>query len=250
MGKLIDLTGKRFGRLFVIERDNDYQIKNKIKNPCWKCKCDCGKIVTIQGPALRSGHTKSCGCLQRERASQSSLKNLIGKRFGELEVIERDCSKSSGHQRKAYWLCKCTCGSVISVISDSLISGHTVSCGCINYSKGERKICEILKKCNLSFKQQFSFNDLLGNKAPLRFDFAIFNDSNQLQCLIEYQGQQHYKQVFFQSKEDFLNGLYNDKKKRDYCKYNNIKMIEIPYWDFNKINEEYILNLLKGGNND
>ena len=58
MGRLIDLTGRRFTRLVVLERDrNDKQGK-----PMWKCRCDCGTEVVVRGAALVAGHTHSCGC--------------------------------------------------------------------------------------------------------------------------------------------------------------------------------------------
>lgn len=58
MGRLIDLTGRRFTRLVVIERDrNDKQGK-----PMWKCRCDCGNEVVVRGAALAAGRTHSCGC--------------------------------------------------------------------------------------------------------------------------------------------------------------------------------------------
>lgn len=58
MRKIVDLTGKRFGNLTVIE-----QVKNDI-NGCirWKCKCKCGKQHIVRSDLLRSGSTKSCGC--------------------------------------------------------------------------------------------------------------------------------------------------------------------------------------------
>ena len=59
--KLIDLSGKRFGRLTVIERDTERK-----GNVYWKCICDCGNKKSIQGRNLRDGSTKSCGCLSRE----------------------------------------------------------------------------------------------------------------------------------------------------------------------------------------
>ena len=64
MGKKIDLTGKRFGRLVVLKEAG----RNKSNNIKWVCKCDCGSTVTIQGGHLVSGHTKSCGCLRIEDA--------------------------------------------------------------------------------------------------------------------------------------------------------------------------------------
>ncbi len=61
MSKIIDLTGKRFGRLKVIER-----AKSQCGRACWKCQCDCGNIKIIIGKSLRNGNTKSCGCLMKE----------------------------------------------------------------------------------------------------------------------------------------------------------------------------------------
>lgn len=61
MPKLIDLTGQRFGKLTVIQRGEDVHFSGK-PCVCWVCRCDCGKIKTISGASLRSGHTKSCGC--------------------------------------------------------------------------------------------------------------------------------------------------------------------------------------------
>lgn len=65
MGKLIDLTGQRFGRLVVIERaESD-------KRGCakWLCRCDCGNVTTVNGALLRDGKTTSCGCFGREASS-------------------------------------------------------------------------------------------------------------------------------------------------------------------------------------
>ena len=60
MGKFIDMTGKRFGRLMVISRVEGNQ-GGVIK---WLCKCDCGSNTTVSGKSLRKGETKSCGCLK------------------------------------------------------------------------------------------------------------------------------------------------------------------------------------------
>jgi len=67
MGKLIDLTGKRFGRLKVIERDYDPKKTKHKKYVYWKCVCDCGNKKSVGSQALRSGRTKSCGCLTIDR---------------------------------------------------------------------------------------------------------------------------------------------------------------------------------------
>jgi hypothetical protein len=63
--RFIDLTGKRFGRLAVI-RVIPRPPKIKSWTPFWRCKCDCGRRVTVGGAGLRCGEVKSCGCLRKE----------------------------------------------------------------------------------------------------------------------------------------------------------------------------------------
>lgn len=71
---------------------------------------------------------------------------------------------------------------------------------------------------------------------PLRFDFAILDDNNNIILLIEINGRQHYEPVeYFGGKKAFLKQQERDKIKRKYCEDNNIKLLEIPYWDFYQI---------------
>lgn len=65
MSQMIDLTGRRFGRLVVIERQGT-QKDAWHYDPLWLCRCDCGTECLITGPALRYGKTRSCGCLRKE----------------------------------------------------------------------------------------------------------------------------------------------------------------------------------------
>lgn len=58
MPKCIDLTGQRFGKLTVLERT-----ENIGTSAGWRCRCDCGKETVVRTASLRSGGTKSCGCL-------------------------------------------------------------------------------------------------------------------------------------------------------------------------------------------
>ena len=62
--KKIDLTGQRFGRLVVLGDDGTRNNRGKIK---WLCQCDCGTILYVHRSSLRSGNTKSCGCLFKEK---------------------------------------------------------------------------------------------------------------------------------------------------------------------------------------
>ena len=126
MSALIDLTGKTFGRLTVLERVDS----TKYGNSMWKCQCSCNKhpIVYIAGSSLRSGSTQSCGCLRKEIASKTQLKDLTGKTFGRLTVIKRI---GTDEYRNAVWECKCGCGNMCYIPGHSLLSGLTKSCGCL-----------------------------------------------------------------------------------------------------------------------
>ena len=68
MRKLIDLTGRRFGKLKVIKRT-----LNDGNQPTWLCKCDCGKEIIVRGDQLRYKKIKSCGC---ERNKKINFKYL------------------------------------------------------------------------------------------------------------------------------------------------------------------------------
>lgn len=122
MPAFIDMTGKRFGRLLVIER---VKSGNK-KKTMWKCVCDCGNIKIADGVFIRCGDTSSCGCLQRERTSQARVINEVGNRYGNLVVVKR--AEKSPFQ-KAYWVCVCDCGNQVVANGDNLRRGKTRDCG-------------------------------------------------------------------------------------------------------------------------
>lgn len=65
---MIDLYGQTFGRLFAIEPIR----KNKDYTWTWWCHCECGDFAEVRGSDLLSGHTQSCGCLQREKTSKAN----------------------------------------------------------------------------------------------------------------------------------------------------------------------------------
>lgn len=88
------------------------------------------------------------------------------------------------------WHCKCDCGNEKDVPSTYLKNGITTSCGCINYSIGEKNIEKILKNNNIDFISQYKDNTL-GKK---KFDFAIIKQHKIIR-LIEFDGQQHYYDI-------------------------------------------------------
>ena len=67
--KALDLAGKRFGRLVVIEKSG----KDSYNYTTWTCKCDCGNTKSTRGVNLTNGNTQSCGCLQIEKTREANL---------------------------------------------------------------------------------------------------------------------------------------------------------------------------------
>jgi hypothetical protein len=73
----LDLTGKRFGRLVTVRHAQE--VAGPKAATRWECICDCGTHLLASTRSLRSGHTKSCGCLQKERVTQRSTRHGLTK---------------------------------------------------------------------------------------------------------------------------------------------------------------------------
>lgn len=224
MGGLKNEIGNVYGYLTVIERAEN----TKDGRAQWLCQCKCGNTSVVLGKHLRSGNTKSCGCYQKEKTAESNMKranNLIGKKFGKLTVLkESGFVKDNAGKNHRIYECLCDCGNITYAQHQYLEFGDVTNCGCLR-SKGEFQIEQLLEKHNIKFQREFSFSDLKDLNL-LRFDFAIFDNNNNLYCLIEFQGEQHY---------NTSNGYYNetivkhDEMKINYCKENNIKLNIIKY---------------------
>ena len=66
---MIDMIGRSFGRLLVIERRGSYVSPRGKSHPVWLCRCECGTEILARGDALRNGFVTSCGCKKRGRPS-------------------------------------------------------------------------------------------------------------------------------------------------------------------------------------
>lgn len=100
MGKFIDLTGQRFGKLTVVKIDkksNDGHYK-------WLCKCDCGAKKSILGKSLNSGKTKSCGCLIREKTiNRNLIHNMSKTRIYSIWIrMKKSCYSKNNSNYKHY----------------------------------------------------------------------------------------------------------------------------------------------------
>ena len=212
----VDLTNKKFGRLTP---------QYYIKGGKWHCICDCGKELDVNTRNLNSGHTQSCGCLQKEKASENTI-NMIGYEDDNFKVLNRDGSSNGGIAR---WKCICKhCGNIFSTEGANIRSGETKSCGCI-HSLGEQKITKMLIDAGCEFSTQYTFPDLVGiGGRRLRFDFAIFING-KLDRLIEFNGLQHYQQPKGKWGKEWQTLIEHDKRKQEYCKKHNIDLRIIKY---------------------
>lgn len=160
-----------------------------------------------------------------------------GNKYGKLTVLYK-AETEKGKPIK--WHCLCECGNEKIVLGKTLRAGLCNSCGCLK-SRGEERTLRALIELGLDFKQEYCFDKLYLNEGwPLRFDFAIFEDGEVI-ALIECQGEQHYgKNKFFLD-----NSLQiRDNLKKKFCLENKIPLIEIPYYDYDKIDTEYLRRVM------
>lgn len=123
MVKRLNLIGHVYGRLTVVKEVA--QIKTKRS---FLCECECGKSVIALMDSLRSGNTKSCGCLRDDVTSETKLIDLTGQRFGKLVVTGR--APNNEGNRNPRWFCMCDCGKQAEVFGLNLKNGMTKTCGC------------------------------------------------------------------------------------------------------------------------
>ncbi|NWO12705.1 hypothetical protein [Virgibacillus sp.] len=123
MSRRMDITGERYGKLTVLEELKQHGSKRR-----WLCKCNCGNLAIVLMDSLRSGNTRSCGCLKPERSAEVNTRDLINKKFNKLTVIKKLGTHPS--TKSILWLCKCECGNYSKVTTANLVSGNTMSCGC------------------------------------------------------------------------------------------------------------------------
>lgn len=229
--KCEDMTGRRFGRLTVIQRADDYVRPNGRKDTQWVCECDCGNTTIKRSAYLKKSKCPSCGCRKKEVISDVKSSDLSGQRFGMLTVLSYShTAYTSGGNPVRVYNCVCDCGREKLARSSSLLTGSVQSCGCHKFSSGERAVNNILEAFGVTYEREYAFKDLRGKKHPLRFDFALFNADGSIACLVEYQGPQHYMQT---GNDEYDFGKQQrdetDARKREYCATHHITLCEIPY---------------------
>ena len=231
----------KYGDKFTIKaKDLTLSSTAYIEVICDYCGCAIKRKMNNQTTALRitKEHRHSCKICRItktadiKRFSYNTIKEVIESR-GYKIVSE---SYTDSNEKIKF---ECPKHGLKEVLRGNIFNLGQGCNECATNSKGEIKIRDYLDNNKISHASEYTFDNLISLKGgKLRFDFAIFDNSNKLTCLIEYDGAQHFHPVDFAGKGDewaddqFIIIQSNDKLKDDYCKLNNIKLIRISYVDF------------------
>lgn len=202
---------------------------NLIDISSFRCNV-CGYEWDAAFNSLKNSKSRCPSCSNKKRIKTIDEVNNI------LAETNRDlvCIDYAGRVKgESIFYCN-KCGRIWTTSFDKIKNDNN-GCPYCNESKGELQICSILDNYNINYIRQYKF-DNCRNKNPLPFDFAIFIN-NDLFCLIEYDGELHYKNI--EKYNQLKITQKRDKIKTEYCNKNNIQLIRIPYWEFENI--EYIL---------
>lgn len=244
--KTMHLKGRdEFQDEFNKVSNGEYELLSEYKGSSKKIKVrhnECGYVFEPTPNNFVNKGSRCPKCSNRKKKSTLEFsKEVYSISNGEYEVV----SEYLGTNKKIVMFHN-ECNSCYETTPQKFLSG--CRCTSCNESKGEAEVRRILLKYELDFSKQYRFSDCRGKKYPLPFDFAVFN-KNELSFLIEYDGEQHYKPITFKgidvkkSLEQFEKCKINDSIKNDYCKRNNIKLIRIPFFEFDNIEEIIIRDM-------
>lgn len=269
MGKCKFSIGEKSpdGMLTICDRGPDIQRPSK-SYPALICQCECGNYTLVATNAFKSGSTKSCGCYNRKQAAKRCA--LIGKQIRTKDYtltdnpfytfIERTEEKTSYGFK---WKIKCNkCNNIYYEVPNQLVSESRPKgnnpCSCWKHqSQGCNQIEFLLQKHNILYTKEYKFNDCCSPSGNLmKFDFYVGNN-----YLIEYDGEQHFKETSFfgnekaDTKAALIKYQLYDNIKNQYCITNNIPLIRIPYTHLKSISiEDLLLDtskfIYKGENNE
>ena len=229
------LTHEEFMEKFYIKNENaeNIEILGEYKGSKIKIKCRC-KIDGYEWETIPNSLLNGRGCPKCYNNRRCDILRKTTEEFmNELKEIN-EYIEVLGEYVNSYTKIKVRCkidGYEWKVTPNSLLNGY--GCPKCNESKGEKRIAKYLDSRDIEYKREHKFDDCRSKK-KLPFDFYI----PSLNVAIEYDGGQHYKIVkHFGGLDNFIIIVIRDTIKTKYCEKNNIKLIRIPYWDFDNIEE-------------
>lgn len=205
--------------------------KTKIEVACKVCGRE---YAVTPNNFLRGKGCPDCGKITKAK----NRTKTHDKYLEELKALGRDDIIVIGKYRGAHKTIECECVAHGHRWSSSTANSILCGRGCPQCaeSKGEQSIGMWLRDNNVNFRKEFEFDNLLSDKKnPLRFDFAILDNKDDLCLLVEYDGEFHFKKQY--TNDSFEVMQIHDNRKDQYCEDNNIPLLRIPYWDFNNISQ-------------
>ena len=175
-----DLTDCSFGLLTARRR-----VEVGKSRVSWECDCECGNTIVVTAHQLKSGKTKSCGCLRKRQAEQNErIKDIRGMRRGSLEAKEPTGKRD--YKGSAIWLCRCDCGNTVELSEDIFVHGSYVSCGCVRdeYRKSIYKQLHFVDDTCVEWleKRKARRDNTSGRRGVYVADNGIFRASIGFQC--------------------------------------------------------------------
>lgn len=199
-------------------------------------KCDYGHIFNMSFKVIKRGG-RCPTCQHKIQSDNLKLSYEYVKSYIEHEGYKLLSNEYVNAHSKIKVMCNH--GHTYDVKFNNFKTGYR--CPICNMSSGESEVEKTLKKLNIKFISQYRF-DNCEFKRKLPFDFYL----PKFNCCIEFDGGQHYKIVdYFGGFDEFINIKIRDTVKNIYCKNNGIKLIRIPYWDFDNIEEILSRELIK-----
>lgn len=205
----------------VYADNNDFEfVKQLDRNYYLVYHRKCNQYLKRTGSGILDNPYSCSHCKTIKTSNMLSIEevqNKIDERFyGAIQILDYN-----GQLEKNHYRCL-KCGLIF--VQKQICLMQSRGCPkCDRYtSKGEKEMEQILEKNKIIFKKQVPVPEL-----PLqRFDFAVYNNKEEISYFIEIQGEQHYKDipVFRDSLEKIK---IRDKKKREYCKEREIPLYEI-----------------------
>lgn len=189
--KRLNLIGKSFGMLNVIELDSSKQ--NRVY---WICKCECGNIISVESYRLRNYLKTDCGCLKEKLRNK-----IIGKKAGRLTVV--GYSDKTTKKGEHYLICDCECGTKGKLFLKSALFNknqyNTVSCGC--YLREGLHVKDRTKIDRTKHIQEYLYGKLKFRHRKLGFSLDTIISFSEFCTLIE--------------KECYYCGLYKTNLSKD-----------------------------------
>lgn len=234
---------------FKLCENNNY--KGTHQKLFFKCLSkDCEEIFEASWNHVHTMGSECPYCVGQKIGSKNNLKFLRSDLLKEWNYLKNEFNPedvSVFSPKKAWWICSfCKHQWLCAIYSRTK---NNTGCPNCSSSKGEQRIHDwvtsninfLKNKGLLEYVPQKKFLDCI-NKKPLPFDFGLKYLNNWI--LIEYQGEQHFREVsYFGGEEGFKKRITNDRIKKEYCKRNKYILIIISYLDLNNIEKILLENL-------